>query len=66
MEAMGISISPPECLIMPGAYISVEISLTTTADRLEYLLNQPGDSAVSVTKLTLTLGDESTRHRLNR
>uniref|UniRef100_A0A1B6DKN0 Abnormal spindle-like microcephaly-associated protein ASH domain-containing protein n=1 Tax=Clastoptera arizonana TaxID=38151 RepID=A0A1B6DKN0_9HEMI len=66
IQSTGISISPPECLIQPGTDVKIEISLITTNDRLEYLLSQPGDSAVSVTKLILTLGDESTRHRLNR
>ncbi|KAG8317069.1 hypothetical protein J6590_034441 [Homalodisca vitripennis] len=62
----GLSVSPPEQILESGHSVSVDINLSVTPDRLEYLLAKSSQKAICITRLTVTSGDESTRQRLGR
>uniref|UniRef100_A0A1B6KQB6 Cep192/Spd-2-like domain-containing protein n=3 Tax=Graphocephala atropunctata TaxID=36148 RepID=A0A1B6KQB6_9HEMI len=62
----GLSVSPPEQILERGHSVSVDINLSVTTERLEYLLAQSSQKAICITRLTVTSGDESTRQRLSQ
>lgn len=66
IEATGVSLSPPECILDANSEVEVEVSLSATPDRLEHLLQKPSDTVIRVVGLTVTYGDEATLHRLRR
>lgn len=66
IEATGVSLSPPECIVDASSKVEVEVSFSATPDRLEHLLQKPSDTVIRVVELTVMYGDEATLHRLRR
>lgn len=66
IEATGVSLSPPECIVDASSQVEVQVSLNATPDRLQNLLQKPSETVIKVVGLTVTYGDEATLHRLRR